>query len=243
MAVQLINVGSIANDGTGDDLREAMIKINQNFEELDLRDDEQTTASNLGTVGEAVFAQKDGYDLQFKRLIPGSNISLESTDNTVVISGEQSVLGIIVGSDQGSKEISGANSLFNILGGTGIETNIVGDNLTITNTGASSLADDPSPALSANLQGNNYNIDGINSISAFSINAVEIDAITYTGNLLGTVHNVDIREIDKYFNSFDFGDINANATGILDFIAKNATINLGTFDSPAPVGIDLGSIL
>ena len=47
MAVQLINIGNIANDGTGDDLREAMIKINSNFEEIDLRDDEQTTASNL----------------------------------------------------------------------------------------------------------------------------------------------------------------------------------------------------
>jgi len=44
MAISLINVGQIANDGTGDDLREAFIKINQNFEELDLRDDEQTTA-------------------------------------------------------------------------------------------------------------------------------------------------------------------------------------------------------
>lgn len=65
MAIQLINVGNIANDGTGDDLREAFIKVNQNFEELDLRDDEQTTASNIGEVGEGVFAQRLNYDLQF----------------------------------------------------------------------------------------------------------------------------------------------------------------------------------
>ena len=35
MTVQLINIGNVANDGTGDDLREAFIKVNQNFEEID----------------------------------------------------------------------------------------------------------------------------------------------------------------------------------------------------------------
>ena len=34
MAKQIINVGTIANDGTGDPLRSAMIKINDNFNEL-----------------------------------------------------------------------------------------------------------------------------------------------------------------------------------------------------------------
>lgn len=58
MAVQLIQIGNVANDGTGDDLREAFIKVNQNFEELDLRDDEQTTASNLGFGAYDIFKQK-----------------------------------------------------------------------------------------------------------------------------------------------------------------------------------------
>ena len=31
MALQTINVGNFANDGTGDDLRTAFIKVNQNF--------------------------------------------------------------------------------------------------------------------------------------------------------------------------------------------------------------------
>ena len=35
MTVQLINIGNVANDGTGDDLREAFIKVNDNFEDLD----------------------------------------------------------------------------------------------------------------------------------------------------------------------------------------------------------------
>ena len=38
MAQQIINIGAIANDGTGDDLSPAGNKINQNFTELSLKD-------------------------------------------------------------------------------------------------------------------------------------------------------------------------------------------------------------
>ena len=31
MANSVINIGQLANDGTGDDLREAFIKVNNNF--------------------------------------------------------------------------------------------------------------------------------------------------------------------------------------------------------------------
>ena len=34
MAIQTINIGTIANDGTGDDLRDAFIKVNNNFSDL-----------------------------------------------------------------------------------------------------------------------------------------------------------------------------------------------------------------
>ena len=31
MSIETINIGNIANDGTGDDLRQAFIKTNNNF--------------------------------------------------------------------------------------------------------------------------------------------------------------------------------------------------------------------
>ena len=47
MANSIINIGTLANDGTGDDPREAFIKVNNNFSELYARSPESTTAVNL----------------------------------------------------------------------------------------------------------------------------------------------------------------------------------------------------
>ena len=46
MAQQNVDVGSIAGDGTGDPLREAFTKINENFTEL-YSGNVQVTASNI----------------------------------------------------------------------------------------------------------------------------------------------------------------------------------------------------
>ena len=89
MAVQLINIGNTANDGTGDDLREAFVKVNNNFNELDLRDDEQTTVTNLGSTGEGVFKEKINYDLKFKKLVGGAGLTLTATDNNITIDNDK----------------------------------------------------------------------------------------------------------------------------------------------------------
>ncbi len=85
MALQTINIGTLANDGTGDDLREAFIKVNQNFDDLDLRSPESTTVTNLGNTGQGVFAQKVGAELQLKKLVQGSNVTLTSSTTGITI--------------------------------------------------------------------------------------------------------------------------------------------------------------
>ena len=73
MTVQTINIGTLANDGSGDDLREAFIKTNQNFADLDLRSPENTTVTNLGNVAKVCTIKKlvQNYNLKnlFKALI------------------------------------------------------------------------------------------------------------------------------------------------------------------------------
>lgn len=75
MAIQTINLGNYANDGTGDDLRTAFTKVNANFSLLDAEAN-IIDGENLGT-GAGIFVQAAAAKLQFK--------SLTSTDNTVTI--------------------------------------------------------------------------------------------------------------------------------------------------------------
>lgn len=239
MAVQIINVGQIANDGTGDDLREAFIKINQNFEELDLRDDEQTTASNIGSVGEGIFAQRLNYDLQFKKLVPGSNITLTSTDETVTVDAVGGLQQLIVSSDSGSIILADGNTL-NINGGANVETSIVGNVLTIEST-ASDLASDTSPELSATLDANNNDIQNVGQITAQRFTGF------LKGTMEGNVWGIDIRElndaVDNLNDSFDFGGVIQNLDSLLDFFLFTNDVDLGTITSPAALNIDNGSIV
>lgn len=80
MAIETINIGSYANDGTGDDLRTAFEKVNANFTLLETG---VTGAVNLGT-GANVFAQKTSTDLEFKTLTSNNNsVIITETDTEI----------------------------------------------------------------------------------------------------------------------------------------------------------------
>ena len=49
MAQQTINIGSVANDGTGDPIRDAFAKVNENFTELYLDDAGDVNSVSAGT--------------------------------------------------------------------------------------------------------------------------------------------------------------------------------------------------
>jgi hypothetical protein len=53
---------------------------------------EVNTASNLGATGEGLFAQKTGTDLEFKKLIGGTNITLTSDADSVTVSSSAGVV-------------------------------------------------------------------------------------------------------------------------------------------------------
>lgn len=236
MAINLINVGNIANDGTGDDLREAMIKINQNFEELDLRDDEQTTASNLGNVGESVFSNRVGYDLQFRKLVGGTNVSLTTSENTITVDAVGGLQQLIVSSDGGSIILSEGNTL-NINGGEGIETSIVNNVLTINNT-SSEIVTDTTPQLGGTLDAQGNNIINVGTVSATTVNAA------VEGDVTGLVHSIDIRDLksfqDTLQDGFDFGSFSEPVDNILDWILSTTVVDFGSFQTPELRDVDGG---
>lgn len=243
MAIQLINIGQVANDGTGDDLREAMIKINANFEELDLRDDEKTTASNLGSLGQGLFVQRLNYDLQFKRIRAGDNVYLQSDAEKVTISVPTiGVEDIIISGDTGSSQIT-QNGVISIVGGNDINTSIANDVITINYDGITNLEGDPNPTLSTNLNANSNDLLNVGTINATTVTGYFEGNLT--GDVVGDVHGIDIRDIARYFQtgSADFGGITNVARNIFEFIVLSSDVNMGTVTQPSTITFELGTFI
>lgn len=227
--MQLINIGQIANDGTGDDLREAFIKVNANFEELDLRQPESTTAVNLGG-GEGVFIGKSGDQLQFRSLTSGSNITLTTDGNVVRISATGGLQSLTVEGDSGTPLSLQDGDTLRITGSGTASTSVINGELVISKV--TELSEDTSPELSGALLANGYNISGANII----------DATTFIGGLNGNVYGIDVREFGKYTQHLDLGKLDRNITNFLDYLVAVVDVDMGTFNNPATEIIDLGSL-
>lgn len=237
MAIQLINIGNVANDGTGDDLREAFIKVNQNFEELDLRDDEQTSGSNTGN-GVGVFGQRVNYDLQFKSLVAGTDVSITSDASEITISADGGLKALRIDADTGNILVSDDDTIA-VSGGNLISTVVAGKDVIVNYTGWERLSDDPSPQLGGALIANGNLIIGASLIQA---NLLTADAIN--GNLEGTVWGVDIRDISRYFEDYwDFGVLGATYTSSFQWVMDDLDVDHGTFVNPDIRIIELGTIL
>ena len=89
---QIINIGTYANDGTGDDLRTAFTKVNANFT-LITSQLGVTNAVNVGSTGEGVFAGKVDNSLQFKKITGSGGVTVTSDTDTINIEGLASIQG------------------------------------------------------------------------------------------------------------------------------------------------------
>lgn len=219
MTLQTINVGLIANDGTGDDLREAFIKINQNFDELDLRS-ESTVAQNAAAgAGFGTFKnQTDNVlffrDLQPDPLYPGTMAIRVSEDgNTLYLRSAQATIRFT----DGTNTIS--SSVEQVITFAGVEaTRITADDTTRTLTIDSQISRETAPTLNATLDANNNNL----------INVAALNSIT--ADQLASVF------------SFNFGSIGNTRTSILDWIVNITDIDFGSITSPVSETVDLGLI-
>jgi len=224
MAIRVINIGSIANDGTGDDLRTAFDKINDNFEELDTRFPAATTGVNLGAIGEGLFVSAENSVLSFKKIVAGNNVSLASAAENVTISATGGLDTLLVVSDGGSVTVERGQSMA-INGGLGIVTSASGQNI-IVDASDGVLAADGNPTLSATLDADNNNI----------INAGQITATQFNGPLEGLVYGIDIRTISGFYEDFDFGEIIVpNYTSIIEWLQREVDVDFGTFIAPGLV--------
>lgn len=221
MAIQQINVGVLANDGTGDDLREAFIKANQNFDDLDLRVASFTeiTGSNLGTTGFSVFAEKVNNDLQFRKIqadpLYAETVNLRISDdgNTIFLSTPQSQSRFTDGTTTITTPVE--QPIF-VTGEEGavVTVNTVGPEIRIRSV----ISGETNPELS-----NNLNAADNELVNVAAINGITAD------------------ELDRAFG-FDFGEIGSTANNIIEFIIANNDVDLGgdTDWFESPVSIDFG---
>ena len=106
MGKQIINVGIQSNDGTGDSIREAFSKANQNFEELysiagagsglyftkTLADTPKVLLPDSLTTASIIGVNPEGNSLTNKLLVAGTGISILSTGTDIVITNINSSL-------------------------------------------------------------------------------------------------------------------------------------------------------
>lgn len=223
MTITPIDVGLIANDGTGDDLREAFIKINDNFDEIDLRTS-MTTVSNVGLEsGTGLYKETVGSDLRFRKIAvnpayPNSlGIELSPDENTVYIWSPQNSLSFTNGVVTQSSDIS--NPVYftgTEAASTSITTRNNGENIEVVVD--SQLVRETTPRLNAQLdaQGNDLvNVSNINN-----------NDVSLLDNVLG----------------FDFGTFSYVRSGIIDFIVNSVDVDLGTIPEDKPDIVDLGNL-
>lgn len=225
MAQSGINIGQLANDGTGDDLREAFIKVNNNFTELYARSPESTTAINLvadDATTAGLFAQKSSQELQFKSLKAGPNVSLSTSNNQITIT-SSGIVSILFTTDAGSVGPINASGVARFLGTGGVATTGSGTDVTID----SKLERETSPKLTTTLNLNNQNITNGGTITAT--------------NFEGLIKGKDASDIDSIVG-FDFGSMDGKISNILQWLEADNEVNFGTINTPTSKEVDIGSI-
>ena len=238
MAITYINTGTIANDGTGDDLREAFIKINNNFEDLDLRIVEEFNVENLGSLGEGIYGGKVDGIHGFKRLVGGSNISLSSTSNGITINGADSLDQLVVISDSGTLTVARGQTM-TVRGGEGTNTRVDGQTIYIDLDDTGIVAQDTAPQLTATLNADNNDIVGVRTLQANTIQGQGGIA----ANIEGLVYGYDIREFGDYLTGFDFGNLRETYNNAIEFIMQNVDMDFATVDPDVGNTVDLGYIV
>ena len=237
MPISTINIGTIANDGTGDDLREAFIKVNNNFAELNARDPENTSVINRlpdSSTVKGVFYQKVGAELQLKSLESGSNITLTTNNDKITIAASGIISLGIVGNTGPVTTLVNGNTLQvlgTLAGATRTDMTTVGGFPTLRVS--TLLSNESNPTLGATLTGANNNIVGINTIQA--------------ANVQSLVYGLNLDDRDSFIG-FDLGDINLDAsnqdniTNLLDLFFSVNPVDMGTIAGPSAAVHDFGAI-
>lgn len=136
---------------------------------------EANTASNLGSTGEGLFAQKSSVDLQFKKLKAGSNVALTSDSESITIAAS--------GSGSGADFGGQYKNLVVTCSGTGYQGTITADRIIVED---SSYACSVLRAVSVSFNGANSGANGLDTGSMAAGNIYSLYVI-YNGTTVASL--------------------------------------------------------
>lgn len=199
-----INIGLIANDGTGDDLREAFIKINTNFDDLYTTYVENTTAVNLGVGGYTVFKEQENSELRFRNIqvdpLYPDTVALRVSDdgNTLFLRSKQASIRFTDGTNTITSNVE------QVVTFTGTSGNVVTvDDSTRTVTIDSKVQRELTPALGGTLDAQSNSIVNLQQIN-----------------------DIPMSRIEEVYG-WDFGGLTTTRTSIIDMLINSIPLDFG----------------
>lgn len=177
MAIQYINLGTNPNDGTGDDLRSAFLKVNDNFQLLATIGGETNVGANIGGGSGQVYANKTNETLNFRTIAAGTGITVNQSAQTITIASSftpPASITKIYDENNSLYETTLPGASLKIKGSGFVTTQISANELTIN--GAFSVVQDTLPLLGGNLNLNGFNVTGLGNIS--NTGSITADVLT-----------------------------------------------------------------
>jgi hypothetical protein len=225
----LVYVGQVANDGTGDDLRTAFDKINNNFLYLGNRLGTDPSGANVGATGESVFKEVVDFQYRFRKIGADGNLRVRLVGDVVTLDFRPNSAVDFYGNN-----ITNAGSVT----ATSFTGPLTG-NVTGTVTG------------NAGSVTNGVYTNGNQTIDGFKTFTQPITGLL-SGNVTGLIRSpnetdyVDVSDLERRINTFDYGVINpVGLNSFKDPIRYYLYVvgtDMGTFNNPSEFGIDAGTI-
>jgi hypothetical protein len=254
----LVNVGLVPNDGTGDDLRDAFLKINGNFLYLGNRLGSDPSGSNLGSAGESVFKEVVNFEYRFRKINADGNLHVRLVGDVVTLDFRPNTPVNFNGQNITNAGSVTATSFTGPLTGN-VTGNVSGNAGTVTNgvytTGDQTIAGTKtfSSTITGNITGNAGTVTngvyttGNQTIDGFKTFVQPINGLL-TGNVTGLIRGpgqtayVDVSNLERRINTFDYGVINPVFVDPISYFLWTVGADMGTSNNPSEFGIDAGTI-
>lgn len=201
-----INVGSAANDGTGDSIRDAFVIVNENFQLIEAffpNSDVANLTANITSTGTSIFniANVDVLNVNTVSTFTASNITVTGTSTfdtiNVDVINANTISNLTVEGNISVNVTSTGNSTFNNLTSTGISTfgttdftgnstfaaNLIAD-IMYANIGSLDLINASNVVASANITAGNLIISGSTDTASLTVSDLTVNQdAAVTGNI------------------------------------------------------------